>query len=221
MIIRLKEKIKSVCGKYEAFKGEPMDVIKYDERLEIYHCKTRFTKDDSIVYEVCKESAEVVQEQKPAGEGYPSKIRMTKNLEDYEHLEIREGDTFVPIKITDDFYFVSLLSGILEIPKVAAEVIETKPVEQDYKGDNIHETLAAREANYGRFADQAELSQQFKNIAHSAAKWDQLPADMKESIDMICHKMARVLNGKGAEYADNWHDIAGYATLVEDRLNEL
>ena len=102
-------------------------------------------------------------------------------------------------------------------------VVSSLPTEaeQDYKGDSIQETLAAREANYGRFADQAELSQAFKSIAHSAEKWDELPADMKESVDMICHKMARVLNGKGAEYADNWHDIAGYATLVEDRLNEL
>ena len=118
-------------------------------------------------------------------------------------------------------YEATLNDGFFVVPFQCAEgIVEPLPVDQDYKGGSIQQTLAAREANYGRFADQAELSQAFKNIARSAEKWEQLPADMKESIDMICHKMARVLNGKGAEYADNWHDIAGYAALVEDRLNE-
>lgn len=31
---------------------------------------------------------------------------------------------------------------------------------------------------------------------------------------MIQHKIGRILNGDPA-YADSWHDIAGYATLVE------
>ena len=35
---------------------------------------------------------------------------------------------------------------------------------------------------------------------------------------MIQHKIARILNGD-LRYADSWHDIAGYATLVDKRLN--
>jgi hypothetical protein len=34
---------------------------------------------------------------------------------------------------------------------------------------------------------------------------------------MIQHKIARILNGDPT-YTDNWHDIAGYATLVEQHL---
>ena len=34
---------------------------------------------------------------------------------------------------------------------------------------------------------------------------------------MIQHKIARVLNGD-PNYPDNWHDIAGYARLVEREL---
>lgn len=34
---------------------------------------------------------------------------------------------------------------------------------------------------------------------------------------MIQHKIARILNG-GKSHVDNWHDIAGYATLVENEL---
>ena len=153
------------------------------------------------------------------------KIKLTNEIESVCGRFILPVNCELDVTDTDEqrgVYEASYNDGFFVIPFLCAEaIVEPLPVEQDYKGDSIQETLAAREANYGRFADQAELSQAFKNIARSAGKWEQLPADMKESIDMICHKMARVLNGKGAEYADNWHDIAGYATLVEDRLNEL
>ena len=36
---------------------------------------------------------------------------------------------------------------------------------------------------------------------------------------MILHKLARILNGD-PNYVDSWHDIAGYAILVEDIINE-
>ena len=36
---------------------------------------------------------------------------------------------------------------------------------------------------------------------------------------MIFHKIGRIVNGD-PNYADSWHDIAGYAKLVEDRLNK-
>lgn len=37
----------------------------------------------------------------------------------------------------------------------------------------------------------------------------------KEALDMIAHKIARIVNGD-PNYKDNWHDIAGYATLAEE-----
>jgi hypothetical protein len=37
-------------------------------------------------------------------------------------------------------------------------------------------------------------------------------------LDMICHKIGRIINGD-PDYADSWHDIAGYAQLVANRLN--
>ena len=36
---------------------------------------------------------------------------------------------------------------------------------------------------------------------------------------MILHKLARILNGD-PNYVDSWHDIAGYAILVEDIIKE-
>jgi hypothetical protein len=40
-------------------------------------------------------------------------------------------------------------------------------------------------------------------------RWLQLQPMHREALEMIVHKIGR---------ADSWHDIAGYAKLVEDRL---
>ena len=38
------------------------------------------------------------------------------------------------------------------------------------------------------------------------------------NIDLIANKLGRILNGDPS-YADNWHDIAGYASLIDRELN--
>jgi len=82
MIIRLTEKINSVCGKYEAAKGDELQAFDYDEKLAIYHCNKKiigFASDNKIRYEVCKESAEVVQEQKPASDSVLDQFEYNDN----------------------------------------------------------------------------------------------------------------------------------------------
>lgn len=76
--------------------------------------------------------------------------------------------------------------------------------------------LAERGARYGRFADHAEISQELKTVVQAYAA-DALAPDQAEALAMICHKIARILNGD-PDYVDNWDDIAGYARLVADRL---
>ena len=83
--------------------------------------------------------------------------------------------------------------------------------------NDVTETLTERGNRYGKFKDHAELSQQLKNVMHCSDGWGGLDYDMRESLEMIQHKIARILNGDPT-YADSWHDIAGYAKLVDDRL---
>lgn len=83
--------------------------------------------------------------------------------------------------------------------------------------DNITETLQERGQRYGVFKRHAEISQQLKEVI-SGYQTKVLSADQQEALDMICHKIARIINGD-PDYADSWHDIAGYAQLVADRLN--
>jgi hypothetical protein len=46
-----------------------------------------------------------------------------------------------------------------------------------------------------------------------------MEAYMQESLDMICNKMSRIVNGN-PYYDDSWVDIAGYATLVVKQLEK-
>ena len=47
--------------------------------------------------------------------------------------------------------------------------------------------------------------------------WNRLNDVQAQALEVIADKIARILNGD-PNYADNWHDIQGYAKLVEDRL---
>ena len=49
--------------------------------------------------------------------------------------------------------------------------------------------------------------------------WEELSPAQKESLEMIVHKIARILNGD-PNYADSWHDISGYATLIDNALTK-
>ena len=81
--------------------------------------------------------------------------------------------------------------------------------------NDVDAVLAERGARYGKFKDHAELSQKLKAVMYqSMAK---LSDSQTESLEMIFHKIARILNGD-PNYADSWVDIAGYAKLVADEL---
>lgn len=85
---------------------------------------------------------------------------------------------------------------------------------------NVDATLTERGSRYGKFANHAKITYALKQamVQHiPGSKWDSLADDQKEALDMICHKIGRILNGD-PNYVDSWVDIAGYAKLVADRL---
>lgn len=84
---------------------------------------------------------------------------------------------------------------------------------------SIDQTLNERGARYGTFAGHAEIAQKLKALLHhyEAVRGCDLDPDQREALEMIAHKIARILNGD-PNYADSWVDIAGYAKLVADRL---
>lgn len=84
---------------------------------------------------------------------------------------------------------------------------------------DITEVLQERGLRYGKFTGHAEVTQMLKAVINAAlSKRNKLLApDQQEALDMVCHKVGRIVNGD-ADYADSWVDIAGYTKLVADRL---
>lgn len=82
---------------------------------------------------------------------------------------------------------------------------------------SVDNTLAERGARYGEFENHARISQDLKSVMQGTPNWSHLAVDMREALDMTMHKIARILNGD-PNYVDSWHDIIGYARLIEKRL---
>ena len=79
----------------------------------------------------------------------------------------------------------------------------------------IKETLTERGEKYGAFKDNSEIAQRLKGVLND---WDgELSYSQKEAIEVIFQKISRILTGD-PDYIDNWHDIQGYAKLIEDEL---
>lgn len=82
---------------------------------------------------------------------------------------------------------------------------------------SLDAVLNERGSRYGSFLKHAVITQRLKAVMSDTPNWIALNDDMVESLEMIAHKIGRILNGDPA-YADSWVDIAGYAQLVADRL---
>ena len=83
---------------------------------------------------------------------------------------------------------------------------------------SVDGTLAERGSRYGSFATQAAIEQDLSDRLTAEEGWGRLAPDQKSAVQMILVKLARIVNGD-PNYADNWHDIIGYAKLIDDRLN--
>lgn len=93
----------------------------------------------------------------------------------------------------------------------------------------VADTLAQRGARYGDFTGHAQIAQDLQDVmrnaqpfpmvgATSSNGWKGLSPVQKQALTVIADKIARILNGD-PNYDDNWHDIAGYAKLAEDRCS--
>lgn len=81
----------------------------------------------------------------------------------------------------------------------------------------LDKTLKERGARYGSFAGHARITQNIKRIIATGESYSRLDNSQREALEMIAHKIGRIVNGD-PDYPDSWHDIAGYAKLVEDEL---
>lgn len=105
------------------------------------------------------------------------------------------------------------------VDKLVSNRVST--VNRDLEGQmksKINSTINERGNNYGKFKDGADIMQELKSVMRSTPNWHKLTPSQREALEMIQHKIGRILNGNPS-YTDSWHDIQGYAKLVEDELN--
>jgi len=84
---------------------------------------------------------------------------------------------------------------------------------------DINETLKERGSRYGEFKSHAVITHNIKRAMRDSKNWKYMSDDKREALEMIAHKIGRILNGD-PEYKDSWRDIAGYAQLVADTLKD-
>ena len=98
------------------------------------------------------------------------------------------------------------------------EMIEDWRAEAEADND-VDAILDERATTYGSFISVAGFAQDMKELIRDALDEQNicLQVDHQEALDMIASKIARIIIGD-ANHIDSWIDIAGYATLVADRL---
>lgn len=81
----------------------------------------------------------------------------------------------------------------------------------------VDATLAQRATTYGPFSEVARVSQAIQDAIASGPAYAHMDPDAREALQLIASKIARLTCGD-PRHVDSWHDIGGYARLVEVRL---
>ena len=96
------------------------------------------------------------------------------------------------------------------------------PIEQEFnsvveENKTIEKILAARQKTHGDFRTHAAITDAIKFYMQQSSNWSTLGSMKREALDMIAHKIGRILAGN-PNVKDHWDDIAGYAKLVSREL---
>ena len=68
-----------------------------------------------------------------------------------------------------------------------------------------------RDDQHGGVQAVGEVSQGIKSRMRAASGWGRLSFGGRDSLDMIAHKIGRILSGADPHDRQHWEDIAGYA----------
>lgn len=82
---------------------------------------------------------------------------------------------------------------------------------------SVEKLLAERKSSHGDFVSAALTVQRMKDLLHAAPNWENMPAYQKEALEMVVHKMGRVLHGDN-NFVDAYRDIIGYTQRVVEYL---
>ena len=81
------------------------------------------------------------------------------------------------------------------------------------RNGDVEEILGKRDGTHGQYKETAKTAQELKAIFRSKDDWQYLLPIERESVDLICTKLARLIHG-GGDKTDTVRDIEGYARLM-------
>jgi hypothetical protein len=79
--------------------------------------------------------------------------------------------------------------------------------------------LPERQRTHGDFGRVSECAQRLKEFWRAYPSWSRMTPSQKEGIEMIEHKLCRILCGD-PNFRDHWQDIAGYAMRVLEEIDQ-
>jgi hypothetical protein len=80
-------------------------------------------------------------------------------------------------------------------------------------------TIPNRDEQHGGLGPVGVIAQHLKAAMRAGANWHRLTPGEREVLDMIAHKIARILSGSNPSDPEHWSDVAGY-THAAMRLRE-
>lgn len=68
-----------------------------------------------------------------------------------------------------------------------------------------------RDHQHGGMEPVGTVAQGIKALMHDSRNWHRLTPGHREALDMLAHKIARILSGADPHDPQHWEDVAGYA----------
>ena len=68
-----------------------------------------------------------------------------------------------------------------------------------------------RDHQHGGMEAVGNVSQLLKDAMRDGRNWERLSCGHREALDLIQHKIARILSGADPHDPQHWEDVAGYA----------
>lgn len=99
----------------------------------------------------------------------------------------------------------------LELSRGIANTLETSST-------GFYETLQDRGGTHGVYRTQSNCTENIACIIRHSNNYIDMPTYVRHALEMVSVKLGRICSGDWA-YPDHWHDIAGYASLVEKELS--
>lgn len=80
-------------------------------------------------------------------------------------------------------------------------------------------TIPNRDDQHGGMEAVGSISQRLKDVLRTGANWQHLSNAQREALDMMMHKVARIMSGD-LTVKDHWIDAGGYPLCIARQMED-